>query len=209
MKYSAQDIQQMERIKRLTFINSVSGYKCPCLIGTTDGRGNHNLAIFNTVMHIGSNPPLLGMIVRPVSVPRHTYANIIATGEYTINHVHSDIVAQSHQTSANYPEEVSEFEAVGLTAEISSAFMAPFVEEANVKIAMRLKEELDIKSNGTKLLVGEIQFIVIPEDSQRDDESLDLIKCGTIAMSGLHSYYDTDLIARYAYARPDDTPMTF
>ncbi len=68
---------------------------------------------------------------------------------------------------------------------------------------MRLNDDLDIKSNDTKLLIGEIQFIDIPDDALRDDGSLDLEKSETATVSGLHSYYKSELIKRLGYAKPD------
>ncbi len=203
MRLSFEDIMNMERIRRLIFINSLSGFKCPCLIGTVSDSGVDNLALFNSVVHIGSNPPLIGFIMRPVTVPRHTYSNIRSGGEYTINHVSIPMIEQAHQTSANYAVEVSEFEATGLTPRRYPDFSAPGVDEANVVLGMKLKEELDITSNDTKLLVGEIQFIDIPDDVLRDDGSLDLEKSETATVSGLHSYYKSELVNRLGYAKPD------
>ena len=203
MQYTKQSIAELNRIERLIFINSLSGYKCPCLIGTTDGKGTHNLAIFNSVMHIGSNPALLGLIMRPLTVERHTYNNIISTGHYTINHVHTGILKQAHQTSANYPADVDEFEMVGLTPQFMNGCPSPFVGESRVSIGLSLEEEIDVKSNGTKLLVGKIELIDIPDGAQREDGSLDLVYCDTVAVSGLHSYYKTELLERHSYARPD------
>jgi hypothetical protein len=41
--------------------------------------------------------------------------NILETNFYTINHINKSSYKKAHQTSARYPKEVSEFEAVGLT----------------------------------------------------------------------------------------------
>ena len=57
------------------------------------------------------------MIIRPNSVNRHTLENIMETNCYTINHINKDIYKKAHQTSARYPKEISEFDAVGLTQE--------------------------------------------------------------------------------------------
>ena len=64
----------MQKVERLNLINSLSGVKPANLIGTKDQNGNENLAIFSSVVHLGSNPALLGFILRPQGeVRRHTH----------------------------------------------------------------------------------------------------------------------------------------
>ena len=81
------DLIQMEQRKRAHLINSVGGFKSVCLIGTVDLKGQTNLAIFSSIVHIGSNPPLISFIMRPDSVERHSLSNILETSSYTINHL--------------------------------------------------------------------------------------------------------------------------
>ena len=88
MKLSRQDIQDLERRKRLNIINSVTGIKPANLIGTVSDSGQENLAIFSSVVHLGSDPAVLGFITRPTGeVHRHTYENLKENGFYTINQV--------------------------------------------------------------------------------------------------------------------------
>ena len=108
-------IDAMEKRQRVRFVNSLPGFKSLALVGTRSGDGQSNLAMVSTVLHLGSDPPLLGMVSRPAEVPRHTLENIMETGVYTLNHVTESFFEKAHQTSARYPREVSEFEAVGLT----------------------------------------------------------------------------------------------
>ena len=78
------------------------------------------------MVHIGSKPPLLGFVLRPTTVERHTYDNIKATSEFTVNHIHADMIDKAHQTSAKYDRDISEFEAVGLQEEYLNHCKAPF-----------------------------------------------------------------------------------
>ena len=59
------DIEQMSSRYRASFINSISGFKSLNLVGTIAKDGQNNLAPFNTIVHICSNPPYLGMLARP------------------------------------------------------------------------------------------------------------------------------------------------
>ena len=89
-------IMDMEQRKRAQLINSISGFRSVALIGTIDTQGQTNLAIFSSIVHLGSNPPLLGFIMRPDSVERHTLSNIMETGHYTINHIHQNMYEHAH-----------------------------------------------------------------------------------------------------------------
>ena len=131
---TSHDLMQMEQHERAQLINSVGGFKSVNLIGTVDEAGQTNLAIFNSIVHIGANPPLIGFIMRPDSVERHTLANILSIGYYTINHLNESIYKQAHQTSARYPKEISEFDATGLTPEFKNEFKAPYFTESRIQL---------------------------------------------------------------------------
>ena len=176
------------------------------LIGTKDKNDQTNLAVFNSLIHIGANPALVGFISRPGVVERQTLENIIETRFYTINHVTEDFYRQAHQTSARYPREVSEFDATGLTIEYKNDFFAPFVAESQVQIEVEFKEQVDITINNTVLIIGEIQAVYFPADCLFEDGALDLEKAGSLASLGLDGYYKTQRLARLSYAKPDRTP---
>ncbi|WP_428069337.1 flavin reductase family protein [Chryseobacterium gambrini] len=200
--FTNQQIAETEERKRTALVNSLSGFKSLNLIGTVNKDGQTNLAVFNSVMHIGANPPLMGFISRPDSVERHTLENIQQTGYYTINHVNKEIFEKAHQTSARYKREQSEFYASGLTAEYRNNFSAPFVKESNIQIGLILKEIVSVKSNGTHLIVGEITDLYFPEEILDETGILDIEKAGTVAGSSLDGYHTTQLLKRMKYAKP-------
>lgn len=197
------EIKNWEDRSRARLINGLSGAKSANLIGTQNTEGKTNLSIVSSCFHLGSNPALLGMIIRPATVPRHTFENILSTTTWTMNHVNSEISAAAHQTSARYPREVSEFKAVNLDPIYLNDFPAPFVEQANVRIGLRLADHIHIEINKTELLIGEIEFIDLPEDCILSDGHFDINAAGSVAISGLDEYHQLESIARYAYAKPN------
>ena len=205
-QFLSTDILNMETRYRAAFINTLSGFKSANLIATIDKQGQTNCAVFNSVVHIGAHPPLLGFICRPDSVDRHTLENIQTTGVYTINHIHESMYLQAHQTSARYPKHQSEFDATGLHPEYINGFKAPFVKESTIKIAMQLKSIVPIAINGTLLVIGEIQSVNLPEDCMQSDGSVDIEKAGTVAISGIDTYHKTKRLAKLSYAKPNTTP---
>jgi flavin reductase (DIM6/NTAB) family NADH-FMN oxidoreductase RutF len=204
--FGSQDIDNLEKRFRTAFINSLSGFKSLGLIGTKDNKDQTNLAVFNSLIHIGANPPLVGFISRPGVVERQTLENIIETGYYTINHVTESFFKQAHQTSARYPKEISEFEATGLTTEYKNDFFAPFVAESHVQIAVELQDQVHLNINNTVLVIGKIQAVYFPSDCLFEDGALDLEKAGSLISLGLDSYHKTTKIGRLSYAKPDKTP---
>ena len=206
--FTSSHIDSWERFYRANFINSLTGFKSVNLIGTVNEQGQTNLGIFSSIVHIGSNPPLVGYINRPVKAAPHTLANIQATKVYTINHIHSSFVQQAHQTSAKYEAGFSEFEEVGLTPEFRENITAPFVKESLVKYALTLQQIIPIELNDTCLVIGKIISIQIDNEIVSEDGFLHLDKAASICSNGIDGYYSSALISRYSYAKPGLQPQS-
>ena len=207
MHYSRQDIYSLDKISRLNLINSITGVKPANLVGTISQSGQENLAIFSSVVHMGSNPALIGMMTRPVDeVPRDTYANIKETGFYTINHIHSSHVTNAHYTSVKFDSSVSEFEKCGFNVAYKNGFKAPFVSECKCQFGLELKEMIPIKLNGTILVIGEVQEIFVDESALATDLQIDLQELDTVGISGLNRYYSLKFEKELPYARLNDLP---
>ncbi|MFT4533868.1 MAG: flavin reductase (DIM6/NTAB) family NADH-FMN oxidoreductase RutF [Saprospiraceae bacterium] len=206
MKYTKHDIAKLDRISRLKIINSVTGIKPANLVGTVNEKGQANLAIFSSVIHLGSNPALLGFISRPLTADvGHTFHNIQANGSYTINHIHPGFIENAHYTSAKFDEDVSEFERCNLTEEYIDDFQTPFVAESQFKMGMRFIEAINIKLNGTVMVIGEIEHLIIP-DAAMIDGDIDLEASNGVGISGLNSYYGLKRLDSFPYARVDEVP---
>jgi len=197
------DIKQLDRLYRMQLMNTLPGIKNASLIGTQDQEGQSNLAIFNSVVHIGANPPYLGFILRPLTVNRQTYQNLKATGAFTINMVTRNMVQQAHQTSAKYKPGESEFAATGLSEwQSDNGLPAPYVAESPVRIGLTFEEEQHIKANDTWLIIGAVQEVFFPEDVVLDTGQVQLEKLETVGVAGLDGYYGLEFLERLAYARP-------
>ena len=205
--FSANDIDQMHHLYRINLINSCSGYKSASLIGTVSPKGNTNVAIFSSVTHLGSNPPLLGFFLRPTTVLRNTYENIKATGAYTINHVHQHILTDAHHTSAKYDKDISEFDMTDLSVSYQAKFSAPFVKDCPVQLAMQYVEEYPIKANDTILLVGRIEQLYVNDHLLEKDGFINLSKGNVATINGLDGYAIPELKERQAYQRPKTTSL--
>jgi flavin reductase (DIM6/NTAB) family NADH-FMN oxidoreductase RutF len=200
--FTKEEIFDFEKIYKINLVNSLSGYKSANLIGSISNEAIENIAVFSSVIHLGSSPPLLGFILRPTTVPRGTYKNIKETGCYTINHIAGSFIEDAHHTSAKYESEISEFDMTELNAAYLNDFKAPFVSQSPIKIAMKYIEEYHIKANDVIMVVGEIQSVTIEEGLLQKDGFIDLSKGNIAAINGLDGYAIPSLKTRQTYQRP-------
>ena len=201
IRYDYADIMAMGKFERANFVNSLSGHKSANLVGTKCTKGVSNLALISSVFHVGANPPLIGMLMRPHTVVRDTLQNIKDTSHYTINHVHSAIVNQAHQCSARYPADISEFQETDLDEQYIDEFHAPFVAQSHIKMGVKVREIQRLDINQTELVIGEIMHVLTEQDFSLADGYVDIEMAGSVSVSGLDSYHQTKRIDRFDYAR--------
>ena len=207
MFFEEADIFNLNKVKRLKLINSITGVKPANLIGTRSSDGITNLAIFSSIVHLGSNPPLISFVTRTSKeVNRNTLANILSTNFFTINQIQKSFVKNAHYTSAKFNASTSEFQMCKLDEEYINNFYAPFVKQSNLKIGLELKEIIKITSNDSTLVVGEIKQITTKKEYLKDDFMFDLEKSGALAIGGLNEYFTIKNIAKFPYVRLNDFP---
>lgn len=199
--YTPSDLGQMDKFYRANFVNSLSGVKSANLVGTKGRNGIENLAIVSSVFHVGANPPLMGVLMRPHTVPRDSLQNMKETGLFTLNHVNSLIAQAAHQTSARYPEDKSEFTATGLTPFYSRKFKVPYVQESHLRIGLEVQDIQKLDINQTELVIGQIVEVFVDEKIVSTTGYLDIEAIDTIGVTGLDSYHKIQRIAQYEYAK--------
>jgi flavin reductase (DIM6/NTAB) family NADH-FMN oxidoreductase RutF len=203
MHLSFDDILAQESMYRRHFMNTLPGPRGVHLVGTKGYRNAENIGVFSSFVHISaSSPPLLGFIMRPLTVPRDTYHNIKANKWFTINTLHPDFMEQAHQTSANYPNGESEFAATGLTPEYTEACKAPYIGEARIKIGLTFEEEHKISGIETFFIVGRVREIILPDEAVATTGHVDHELLQTMSVAGLDHYHEVGKGQRLPYARP-------
>lgn len=206
MTLSLSDVLQMDQRFRATFMNSLAGIRPAVLVGTRGRNDINNLAVFNSLIHIGADPPRSGLLFRPVTVERHTLENLRTSGSYSINFVKSSDFRRAHQTSAKYPVDASEFEAVGFTPVFEEGYHAPMVAEADIRLLMSFEFETEIPLNGTILVIGRIQRIMLPDQIVQPDGYVDHEMADSLSCAGLDAYFRVENLGRMPYARPETNP---
>jgi flavin reductase (DIM6/NTAB) family NADH-FMN oxidoreductase RutF len=206
---SREEISKMEKIERLNLINSCTGYKSANLIATKSLDGKSNVGIFSSVTHLGSQPAIIGFIMRPTTVPRDTYKNIRETGFFTVNHITVDMIADAHHTSANYDLGISEFDKTNLEEEYKNDIEIPFVKGSPVQLYCKYMNEYYIKENDTLHVIASIENLFFEEDLQHEDGWLQIDRGNVIAINGLDGYCLPKLVDRFQYARKDTPSKSF
>lgn len=194
--FSHDDILKMDRNRRTALMNGLSGFRSAALVGTVDRQQIPNLAIFFSTIHIGANPPLMGLLLRPPAARQHTRDNLFASGQFTINAVPVEIIHQAHATAQRQAANESEFEACGLTPHYWPQFSAPAVAESPIRIGLQLQEHHDIASNQTTLVIGSVQRVEISPELIEDDGHLRLDHADLVCVGDLETYYKPEFLER-------------
>ena len=206
---SRDDISQMEKVERLNLINSCTGYKSANLLATKSLNGKSNVAIFSSITHLGSNPALIGFIMRPTTVPRDTYKNIRETGYFTVNHITVNMIEDAHHTSANYELGISEFDKTNLEEEYKNDIEIPFVKGSPVQLYCKYVNEYYIKENDTIHVIASIENLFFEEELEHKDGWLQIDKGNVVTLNGLDGYCLPKLVDRFQYARKEIPTTSF
>lgn len=204
--FSLAELLSLPSRKRGQMLNALSGIKGVHLLGSRSKSGIDNLAVFNSILHIGASPPALGILFRPLTVQRDSYDNILNSGAFTLNLINAQMLNAAHHCAAKWPTEVSEFTATGLTP-FRTDHIAPYVAESPIAVGLKLVEEIPIAFNDTRLLIGAVQEVIVPAGAVADDGWIRLDQHHVVSVVGLDSYYRGELLARKSYAQPETPPF--
>jgi len=203
MKITNKDILDMQDRYRAAFVNGLLGPKGVHLLGTRSQDGIDNLSIVSSATHFGANPAIIGVLFRPDSVRRDSLEKMLVTNVFTLNTVTKNIFKQSHQTSARYDREISEFDKVSLTSQSIHDFEAPFVKESFMKVGLSYLEHHEMKVNSTVLVLGRVELVEIPDGVVLEDGAINLNNYPSVVVQGLDSYYERgEFLGKLPYAKP-------
>lgn len=196
MHATTSTFQSWDAKYRLCFFHSALGPRSPWLIGTQSQAGVENLAIFSNVIHLGSNPPFVGVKFRPLAGARHTYHNLKANGACSLNLVPWPLVEQAHQTQLNVAEDVSEFELAGIAKAPCMHVKAPRVAQAALTLECTYEEEHRINANDTLLVVLAVQAVHVVNEAIDATGFIDHTRLGSAYVIGLEGYSQVQNVTR-------------
>ena len=187
MIINKKDINKLDKVYKINLINSIIGAKSANLVSTLSDEGVDNIAVFSSVIHLGSNPPLIGFIVRPQeSRITDTYRNIKYLNQYGICSISSKMIDKSHLTSKKTPSNESEYKLFDIEKDYIDNFPVPFAKESQIKIGLNFIEEKFIV-NKCRLIVGEVEIIKI-NSSITKSGNLNFEELDGITITGISTY---------------------
>lgn len=139
-------------------------------VSSLASSGVANLAPFSYFQGVCSDPPtiVLGIAWLPSGRPKDTLANILETRELTINHVSEPLVAAMNATSAEYPADVSEWQACGIESAPAKVVSPARVARAIAGFECRLQHAIPLGRTrlgtpSSTLVIAEILHFWIAE----------------------------------------------
>jgi flavin reductase (DIM6/NTAB) family NADH-FMN oxidoreductase RutF len=145
-------------------LNSVVVPRPIAWVTTRSAEGVDNLAPHSFFTISSVQPP----VVQFTSVgTKDSLRNAVATGEFVVSLCSEELVEQVNLTGTDYPADVSEYDAIGVTREPSVKVAPPRVAESPVAIECRLVGTKDFGGPDT-VVFGEVVWISIDERVLRD-----------------------------------------
>tara|TARA_Y100000996_G_scaffold355946_1_gene296659 strand:+ start:655 stop:1263 length:609 start_codon:yes stop_codon:yes gene_type:complete len=187
MIINKKDINKLDKTYKINLINSIIGAKSANLVSTISEKKVDNIAVFSSVIHLGSNPPLIGFIIRPQERRiTDTYRNIKYLKKFGICSISSKMINKSHLTSKKTASDESEYKLFNIEKDYIDNFPVPFAKESQIKIGLNFIEEIFIV-NKCRLIVGEVEIIKI-NSSIAKSGNLNFDKLDGITITGISTY---------------------
>ncbi|WP_373018560.1 flavin reductase family protein [Thiomicrorhabdus sp.] len=137
-------------------------------ISTRSEEGVDNLAPYSFFTVVSCNPPVL-CVTQVNPGDRHdkdTLVNLKQTSECVVNVVSAELAEMMNASCADYPQQISEFEAVGIEP-IESHHVNPLsVKQAKVRYECRLREVVTISEQpaGGKMMLLDVVGFYVDDD---------------------------------------------
>jgi len=173
-------------------------------VSTLSPEGVRNLAPFSFFTAISANPPVICFCpMRRTGADPHkdTMRNISTTREFVVNIVSEEFAEKMNICSGDFPPEVDEFEAAGLTPLASDLVKPARVAESHVHMECKLYLTIEIgeQPGSGNLVLGEVIRLHV-DDDYVDNFRIDPDKLRAIGRMGGNLYTRTS--DRFEMIRP-------
>jgi flavin reductase (DIM6/NTAB) family NADH-FMN oxidoreductase RutF len=154
------------------WLNSVVVPRPIAWVSSRSPEGVDNLAPHSFFTVAGVDPPVLSF----TSVgEKDSLRNVVATGEFVISLCTEALIEKVNLTGTDFPPDISEFDAAGLTREPSLRVAPPRVAESPVAAECRLLQTVPFGS--CTVVFGQVVHLAIDEAVLRDGRpAIDLLR---------------------------------
>ncbi|MGF1505393.1 MAG: flavin reductase family protein [Chloroflexi bacterium] len=150
-------------------------------VSTVNAEGQPNLAPYSFFNGINSNPPHLLFCpgVRATDhQPKDSLLNVQATGEFVVNVVTEELAEAMNITATEFPADVNEFEAAGLTPAKSRSVLPPRIAESPINFECRVTQVVaigDLSQPGSgAVVIGRIVCVHVRDDVLLPGDKIDI-----------------------------------
>jgi len=148
-------------------------------ISTADAAGRANLAPFSFFNAVAARPPTVVFCptIREFDAgPKDTLRNVRTTGEFVVNIVTETLADAMNISSTEFPAEVDEFQAAGLTPAPSAVVAAPRVAESPIHFECRVHQIVDLgtEPGAAALVLGRIVHLHVDPSVLAGEDKIDL-----------------------------------
>ncbi len=126
-------------------------------ITTLNAQGAVNLAPFSAFTYVSVKPPMLGINCgRKAGALKDTGTNILAAREFVVHIADVGLVGPVHQSSIEYPPQVSEVAELGLEVLPGVDVRVPRLAIAPIAMECRFHSATPYGATGSEFIVGEV-----------------------------------------------------
>lgn len=148
-------------------------------VSSVDAAGELNLAPFSFFTVASRKPPMLCISIGPgvgerLGTIKDTLENIRQQKQYVINIVNTDLGNEMQESAKNFPPEVDEFTAAGVTPVESTSVSVPRVGEAPISFELELDRIIELGSD--HLILGKVVHYHIKDEYYLGNYKVDLDK---------------------------------
>lgn len=161
-------------------------------ITTMDAAGVVNAAPFSFFNGVTANPPIVQVCIAHRDPEKDTLRNLRASGEAVVHLVPGASLEAMHGTSAEYPSDVSEADALGLVWRPADKIRGAVLAVAEVAFECRLLQAIPVGDPATHLCLLEVVLAHVADGVARSDGLPDPEKVRNVARLGGDSYLEAE-----------------
>lgn len=168
-------------------------------VTTLSSGGSVNLAPFSFFTVVSQKPPMIAISVgRRKGELKDTARNIDARRDFVVNICDETMFEKVHLSGADFPENVSEAETLGLALLPSRDVAVPRLADSPINLECTLSQTIEFGDLHVRLIVGEVRRFHIRDDLYRDGK-IDTERLRPLARVAGPSYASLD---RFIHLRP-------
>jgi len=168
------------------------------LVTCVDEKGRPNIITLAWVGVVNSEPPLIGISIRP---ERYSHHCIKETKEFVVNLPSEEMVRGVDVCGVISGKEFNKFDLMGWATAPAEKVKPPLIEACPVHLECVVQQTLSLGSHD--LFIGEIVALHVKEEVQKEKGRIDMLKALPIAFSpGSREYWSLGrVLGHYGFTK--------